>query len=448
MESGHRRAQDLHANCSGVARVAERHQVRAAHSDLQVRSDRGDGLLHVRRAQAWARAGQPVGQRLREGWSLDHQGCRVRHVLRWRRICAPPHGHERRTERRGVCDAQASRRPVGSETDRNARRKGDRDEKKTREPDPVAKQNLGVARHQMRLRAWSGRYARESLRAESSNPTIVWVDGPAVMRRRSHRLWDKAALQPRWLGLGTFAQPEPGHGWTAAERADTLPARRSVEIEGGPMQHLMTIDSALQELLDAGGSDIVISAGSRQRMRKDGRLTPLDPNSRVMSPIDTERIVREVLNSHQWEELGRLRHVDFAFTWRENARIRGNAYYQRGTLAVAFRLLPLAIPTFEQLGLPEVVHKLLARRQGLVLVTISAALTVAETGHLVLATLHTNDAPQAVDRIVDAFSGAQQQQVRVQLGACLAGVIYQQLMPAQGGGRVAAFEILMANVAV
>ena len=295
------------------------------------------------------------------------------------------------------------------------------------------------------------------------------------------------------------------------------------------MQHLMTIDSALQELLDAGGSDIVISAGSRQRMRKDGRLTPLDPNSRVLSPIDTERIVREVLNSHQWEELGRLRHVDFAFTWRENARIRGNAYFQRGTLAVAFRLLPLAIPTFEQLGLPEVVHKLLARRQGLVLVTgptgsgksttqaamidflnqtrpyhiitiedpieyvhrhqmsivdqrevgvdtptfaeglraafredpdvlligemrdletISAALTVAETGHLVLATLHTNDAPQAVDRIVDSFSGAQQQQVRVQLGACLAGVIYQQLMPAQGGGRVAAFEILMANVAV
>src|SRR5438309_1683903 len=198
------------------------------------------------------------------------------------------------------------------------------------------------------------------------------------------------------------------------------------------MQHLMTIDSALQELLDAGGSDIVISAGSRQRMRKDGRLTPLDPSSRVMSPIDTERIVREVLNSHQWEELGRLRHVDFAFTWRENARIRGNAYYQRGTLGAAFREDPDVLLIGEMRDLE----------------TISAALTVAETGHLVLATLHTNDAPQAVDRIVDSFSGAQQQQVRVQLGACLAGVIYQQLMPAQGGGRVAAFEILMANVAV
>jgi twitching motility protein PilT len=80
--------------------------------------------------------------------------------------------------------------------------------------------------------------------------------------------------------------------------------------------------------------------------------------------------------------------------------------------------------------------------------TISSALTIAETGHLVLATLHTNDAPQAINRIVDSYMGAQQQQIRVQLAGCLAGVIYQQLMPAAGGGRVAAFEVLIANVAV
>jgi len=80
--------------------------------------------------------------------------------------------------------------------------------------------------------------------------------------------------------------------------------------------------------------------------------------------------------------------------------------------------------------------------------TMSTALTIAETGHLVLATLHTNDAPQAINRIVDSFMGAQQQQIRVQLAGCLAGVIYQQLIPAVGGGRVAAFEVLIANVAV
>jgi twitching motility protein PilT len=80
--------------------------------------------------------------------------------------------------------------------------------------------------------------------------------------------------------------------------------------------------------------------------------------------------------------------------------------------------------------------------------TMQSALTIAESGHLVLATLHTNDAPQAINRIVDSFMGPQQQQVRVQLAGCLAGVIYQQLLPAIGGGRVAAYEVLVANVAV
>jgi twitching motility protein PilT len=80
--------------------------------------------------------------------------------------------------------------------------------------------------------------------------------------------------------------------------------------------------------------------------------------------------------------------------------------------------------------------------------TITAAVSIAEAGHLVLATLHTNDAPQALDRIIDSYLGAQQQQVRIQLSGCLAGVIYQQLVPAIGGGRVAAFEVLVANTAV
>jgi twitching motility protein PilT len=80
--------------------------------------------------------------------------------------------------------------------------------------------------------------------------------------------------------------------------------------------------------------------------------------------------------------------------------------------------------------------------------TITAAVSIAESGHLVLATLHTNDAPQALDRIIDSYLGAQQQQVRIQLASSLAGVIYQQLVPAIGGGRVAAFEVLVANTAV
>jgi twitching motility protein PilT len=77
--------------------------------------------------------------------------------------------------------------------------------------------------------------------------------------------------------------------------------------------------------------------------------------------------------------------------------------------------------------------------------SIQLALTMAETGHLVFATLHTNDAPQAIDRIIDVFPDWRQDQIRVQLSASLAAIIAQRLLPRVGGGRVAAFEVLVAN---
>jgi twitching motility protein PilT len=289
----------------------------------------------------------------------------------------------------------------------------------------------------------------------------------------------------------------------------------------------MTIEQALDRLLEVGGSDLLISCGSPPRLRRDGRLEALD--GLLLTPAAVEPMVRGLLDDTQWQELQTRRNVDFAFTWRERVRIRGNAYFQRGALAAAFRLLPLRIPTFEELGVPESVYKLIDRHQGLILVTgptgsgksttlaamidyvnrnrpchivtvedpieyvhqhqaalvdqrqvgidtpsfvealravfredpdvvligemrdletMASALSIAETGHLVLATVHTNDASQAVDRILDAFPTGQVQQARVQLAACLAGVIYQQLLPAVGGGRVAAFEILIATSAV
>jgi twitching motility protein PilT len=77
--------------------------------------------------------------------------------------------------------------------------------------------------------------------------------------------------------------------------------------------------------------------------------------------------------------------------------------------------------------------------------TIQIALTIAETGHLVFATLHTNDTAQALDRIVDVFPGDRQAQIRVQLANSLLGILYQQLVPRIGGGRAAAFEVLVAT---
>lgn len=290
----------------------------------------------------------------------------------------------------------------------------------------------------------------------------------------------------------------------------------------------MTIAEALDELLAMAGSDLLLSCGTPPRVRRDGNLEIL-PQAEPLTPAASESMLRAILDAQRWEELEQRRHVDFSFTWRGQVRMRGNVFYQRGSLSASFRLLPLQIPPFEQLGVPDAVYRLISKHQGLVLVTgptgsgksttqaamvdhlnrtrachivtiedpieyvhrhqraivdqrqvgidvptfaealravyredpdvvligemrdletIAAALTIAETGHLVLATLHTNDSAQAIDRMLDGFPPGQQQQVRVQLSACLAGIVYQQLLPAVGGGRVAAFEVLVANSAV
>ncbi len=80
--------------------------------------------------------------------------------------------------------------------------------------------------------------------------------------------------------------------------------------------------------------------------------------------------------------------------------------------------------------------------------SMSAALTIAETGHLVFATLHTNDAAQSIDRIVDVFPPTQQQQIRGQLASVLVGAVSLRLLPKIGGGRVPAYEIMFSNHAV
>lgn len=80
--------------------------------------------------------------------------------------------------------------------------------------------------------------------------------------------------------------------------------------------------------------------------------------------------------------------------------------------------------------------------------SVSAALTLAETGHLILATLHTNDAAQSIDRIVDVFDSYQQPQIRSQLASVLLGVVSLRLLPKIGGGRIPAYELLISNHAV
>jgi twitching motility protein PilT len=292
-----------------------------------------------------------------------------------------------------------------------------------------------------------------------------------------------------------------------------------------PDLHL--IDRYLDVLWQYQASDLLVTADSPPLLRIDGVLRVLDGET-PFSPADTDQIVMSVLGAELGAVFRAEKEVDFSFAWRDHARFRANAFHQRGAAALALRLIPIDIPTFDDIGLPVAVDEMLKRLQGLVLVTgptgsgksttlasmidrinerrachiitiedpieyihqhkrsaveqreigidtlsfdralrsvlredpdvvlvgemrdpetIAAALTIAETGHLVFATLHTNDAAQAVDRIVDVFSAERQQQIRVQLAGSLTAILSQRLLRRVGGGRVAAFEILVATPA-
>jgi twitching motility protein PilT len=285
------------------------------------------------------------------------------------------------------------------------------------------------------------------------------------------------------------------------------------------------IDPWLQVLWDRRGSDLLLVSGSKPRVRVDGGLRPLE-SADVLSAPEITDLVHSMLSSDQMAILEEHQDVDFSLTWRDKARLRGSAFHQRGELALALRMIPSEIPTFEVLGLPPIAEWLARLPRGLVLLTgptgsgksttlasiisrindtralhiltiedpveyvhehnlsavnqreigldspsferalrsalredpdvllvgemrdlesIQLALTLAETGHLVFSTLHTNDAAQAIDRIIDVFPAFRQEQIRVQLAASLGAVIAQRLVPRIGGGMVAAFEVLVAN---
>src|SRR5574340_1578382 len=118
-----------------------------------------------------------------------------------------------------------------------------------------------------------------------------------------------------------------------------------------------SVEDAFERLIEVSASDLILSAGSPPRMRKDGRLELFLPDEPVLTPDDTQRLVRSTLQPADWKKLQKRRQVDFAYTWKDRARIRGNAYFQRDSIAAAFRLLPREIPTFEMLGMPEAVHR-------------------------------------------------------------------------------------------
>lgn len=295
---------------------------------------------------------------------------------------------------------------------------------------------------------------------------------------------------------------------------------------------MTAVGSRLEGLLDIviseKGSDLHLSANTRPVIRVAGFLVPL-LQQEVLTPDDTEGMLKSILPEGRWEKFLEARSVDFAYSHKDKGRFRINGYFAQGTVTIAMRLVPNEIRTFEQLALPPILEVFSQRQQGFFMVvgpvgqgksttlaaiiqrindtrtehivtiedpieylftpkkslihqrevyidtpdfhhalnaafredvnvlmvgemrnreTISSAVTAAETGHLVLSTLHTNNAAQTIDRIIDMFPSTQQDQVRVQLAGSLSGIFSQRLVPRISGGLVPAYELLINNNAI
>jgi twitching motility protein PilT len=290
----------------------------------------------------------------------------------------------------------------------------------------------------------------------------------------------------------------------------------------------LNIEQLLREAVEHRASDLHLTVGVPPILRINGDIVRMElPPLRVP---DTQQLFEDFASDERREILQQTGEVDFSYTILGFSRFRVNAFRQRGSIAIAVRIIPEKIPTIEELNLPEVISTLARKPRGLILVTgptgsgksttlaamidqinneracniltledpieylhrhkkslvnqrevggdtrsfanglraalredpdvilvgemrdmdtISIAVQAAETGHLVFATLHTSDAAQTVDRIIDVFPPFQQQQIRSQLSMTIQGIVSQQLMPRQDrSGRVAAVEILLASPAV
>ncbi len=290
----------------------------------------------------------------------------------------------------------------------------------------------------------------------------------------------------------------------------------------------MDIKALLKNVVAYNASDLHLVSRSEPKIRIDGKLVGLDMEA--LDGKEIEQMCYALITDRQKKEFEENKELDFAIMFPDIGRFRVNYYYtMNNEVAAAFRIIPVQIPSLDDLKAPPIFKQLIKREKGLILVTgptgsgksttlaallneinlheskhiitiedpvefvhenkrclfshrnvgedtqsfarglkyslredpdiilvgemrdhetISTAITAAETGHLVLATLHTTSAIQTLNRIVDSFEGAEQIQIRNMLSVSLAAVISQSLLPKNGGGRIAIHEVLINNSAI
>ncbi len=289
------------------------------------------------------------------------------------------------------------------------------------------------------------------------------------------------------------------------------------------------INELLKKTVHMGASDLHVKVGTAPIVRIHGSLSFMQGEKKLTSE-DTLNIAFSVMSGAQKDVFKKKNDIDIAYSVPGLGRFRCNAFVQRGTVGVVFRVIPMKILDIEQLNLPVVLKKISLEPRGLVLVTgttgsgkttslaamidyintnrtdhvmtiedpieflhrdkssvvnqreigtdtesfgkalraalrqdpdvilvgemrdfetIQTALIAAETGHLVLSTLHTVDAAETINRIISVFPPYQHKQVRVQLASVLRAIISMRLAPrADGSGRVPAVEVLIATATI
>lgn len=286
----------------------------------------------------------------------------------------------------------------------------------------------------------------------------------------------------------------------------------------------MDINELLKIAIESEASDLHLKVGNFPVLRIHGELEPLTKYPKL-TPGLTQKLVNQITNEYQREKLVQDLDLDLAYSLEGFGRFRGSIFQQRGSLAIALRIIPLEVKSISELLLPKVLEKIALEQRGLVLITgstgsgkttslaaiidhinrhrrdniitiedpieyihhdkkcmisqrevgldvqsysrglisslredpdvilvgemraketIETSLLAAETGHLVLSTLHTVDAPETINRIISVFPPHHQRQLRLQLGVILKAVISMRLIPRKNGeGRVPAVEVMI-----
>jgi twitching motility protein PilT len=293
------------------------------------------------------------------------------------------------------------------------------------------------------------------------------------------------------------------------------------------MDYQKLLEELITITLKENASDLHLAEGRVPVIRVANQLIAIVKQS-VLGAGDIDGLLGVLLDPQRVARFREEQEIDFAYDFKNQARLRGSAFFQKGKIAIALRVIP-KVKSLAELNLPNVLETFARRQQGFFLIvgpvgsgksttmaamidlinkeraehiitiedpieyifeakqsiidqreagidtrdfdraltsafrqdvdvimvgemrtrqTMAAAVTAAETGHLVFSTLHTNNASQTIDRIVDSFEAGQQDQIRAQLANALLGIFSQRLVPRIAGGLIPVYELLVNTPAV